>query len=91
MAASRCPIRTNKLTKPCYDLRGFLDNFAWLDKVAACINGLGWDLYSFDHEDGNGQYEFDFNYSDALTMCDRFTFFRYMVKHYAKEEGCWRR
>src|SRR5260370_27244329 len=77
----------DKLTKPCYDLRGFLDNFAWLDKVASCINELGWDLYSFDHEDANGQYEFDFRYADALTMCDRFTFFRYMAKHYAKEEG----
>jgi len=51
------------------------------------INELGWDLYSFDHEDGNGQYEFDFQYADALTMCDRFIFFRYMAKHYAKEEG----
>jgi glutamine synthetase len=51
------------------------------------LNDLGWDLYSFDHEDGNGQYEFDFHYADALTMCDRFIFFRYMAKHYAKEEG----
>jgi glutamine synthetase len=77
----------DKLTKPCYDLRGFLDNFGWLDKVASCINDLGWDLYSFDHEDANGQYEFDFRYADALTMCDRFIFFRYMAKHYAKEAG----
>lgn len=77
----------DKLTKPCYDVRAFVDNFSWLDKVASCINDLGWDLYSFDHEDANGQYEFDFNYADALTMCDRFTFFRFMAKHYAKEEG----
>jgi glutamine synthetase len=81
------PNAEDRLIKPCYDLRGFLQSFTWLDKVASCINGLGWDLYSFDHEDGNGQYEFDFNYSDALTMCDRFIFFRYMAKHYAKEEG----
>ena len=81
------PDADDKLEKPCYDVRGFLDNFAWLDKVAKCINDLGWDLYSFDHEDGNGQYEFDFNYADALTMCDRFTFFRFMAKHYAKEQG----
>jgi glutamine synthetase len=81
------PNADDKLEKPCYDVRGFLDNFAWLDKVAKCINDLGWDLYSFDHEDGNGQYEFDFNYADALTMCDRFTFFRFMAKHYAKEQG----
>jgi glutamine synthetase len=68
-------------------LRGFLDNFSWLDKVATGMRDLGWDLYSFDHEDANGQYEFDFRYADALTMCDRFIFFRYMAKHYAKEEG----
>ena len=81
------PNPDDKLTKACYDVRGFMDNFAWLDKMASAINGLGWDLYSFDHEDGNSQFEFDFNYSDALTTCDRLIFFRYMAKHYAKEEG----
>jgi glutamine synthetase len=81
------PNPDDKLVKPCYDVSGFLANFSWLDKVATCMNDLGWDLYSFDHEDGNGQYEFDFHYSDALTMCDRFIFFRYMAKHYAEEEG----
>jgi glutamine synthetase len=81
------PNADDKLLKPCYDVRGFLDNFAWLDKVATCINDLGWDLYSFDHEDANGQYEFDFRYADGLTTCDRFTFFRFMAKHYAKEQG----
>ena len=81
------PNPDDKLLKPCYDVRGFVDNFEWLDKMATAINGLGWDLYSFDHEDGNSQFEFDFNYSDVLTMCDRFTFFRFMAKHYAKEQG----
>lgn len=81
------PNPDDRLNKPCYDIRGFVDSLPWLDKVASCINNLGWDLYSFDHEDANGQYEFDFQYSDALTMCDRFTFFRFMAKHYAKEEG----
>jgi glutamine synthetase len=81
------PDAEDKLTKPCYDLRGFTNNFAWLDKMASSINALGWDLYSFDHEDANGQFEFDFNYADALTTCDRLTFFRFMAKHYAREEG----
>ena len=81
------PNPDDKLIKACYDVRGFLDNFTWLDKVASCMDTLGWDLHSFDHEDGNGQYEFDFSFSDALTMCDRFTFFRYMAKHYAREQG----
>jgi glutamine synthetase len=81
------PNPDDRLVKPCYDVRCFLDNFTWLDKVASCINDLGWDLHSFDHEDANGQYEFDFSYADALTMCDRFIFFRYMAKHYAREQG----
>jgi glutamine synthetase len=81
------PDPDDKLIKPCYDLRGFASNFSWLDKMATAINDLGWDLYSFDHEDANGQFEFDFNYADALTTCDRLTFFRFMAKHYAQEEG----
>ncbi len=81
------PHADDKLTKPCYDIRGFLDNFSWLDKMAETMNGLGWDIYSFDHEDANGQFEFDFNYADALTMCDRFIFFRELAKRYAVEEG----
>jgi glutamine synthetase len=81
------PDAEDKLAKACYDVRGFTNSFGWLDKMATAINGLGWDLYSFDHEDANGQFEFDFNYADAITTCDRLTFFRYMAKHYAKEEG----
>jgi glutamine synthetase len=81
------PNADDKLVKPCYDVRGFMDNFTWLDKIATAMNDLGWDLYSFDHEDGNGQYEFDFQFAAALTMCDRYIFFRYMAKYYAKEVG----
>lgn len=81
------PDADNRLQKPCYDVQGFVNQFQWLDKVSSTINDLGWDLYSLDHEDGNSQYEFDFNYADALTMCDRFVFFRFMAKHYASEMG----
>jgi glutamine synthetase len=81
------PNPDDKLTKPCYDVRGFLDQFTWLDKMATSINDLGWDLYSFDHEDANGQYEFDFMYAEGVTTCDRFTFLKLMAKEYAKQEG----
>lgn len=81
------PNPDDRLTKPCYDARAFLDQFTWLDKMATSINDLGWDLYSLDHEDANGQFEFDFMYADALISCDRFTFLRLMAKEYAKEEG----
>jgi glutamine synthetase len=81
------PDPDDKLTKPCYDTRAFLSNFSWVDRMATSINELGWDLYSFDHEDANGQFEFDFTYADALTTCDRFTFLKLMAKEYAKQEG----
>ncbi|MEO0511137.1 MAG: type III glutamate--ammonia ligase [Verrucomicrobiota bacterium] len=81
------PNSDDNLEKSCYDFKRFMDRFDWLDKMATAIDELGWELYSFDHEDANSQFEFDFKYADALTMCDRFTFFRYMAKHYASEEG----
>ncbi len=81
------PNPDDNLTKACYDVKRFLDRYAWLDKVSSAINGLGWDLYSLDHEDANSQFEFDFKSADALTMCDRYVFFRMMAKHYAEEEG----
>jgi glutamine synthetase len=81
------PNPDDRLRKPCYDARGFLEQFHWLDRMATTINELGWDLYSFDHEDANGQFEFDFHYADGLTSCDRFTFLRLMAKEYARQEG----
>ena len=43
--------------------------FPVVDEIVTMMNGLGWDVYSFDHEDGNGQFETDFAYTDALAMC----------------------
>ena len=81
------PNSDDNLTKSCYDVKRFMDRYEWVDKMAQAIDDLGWELYSFDHEDANSQFEFDFKYADALTMCDRFIFFRMMAKHYAAEEG----
>jgi len=75
------------LAKPCYDLPGLLDNFTWMTEIVEAMNSLGWDVYSFDHEDGNGQFETDFMYCDALNMADRITFFRLMVKEIARKYG----
>ena len=81
------PNDDDNLEKSCYDVKRFMDRYQWIDKVSTTINDLGWDLYSLDHEDANSQFEFDFKYADALTMCDRFIFFRMMAKQYASEEG----
>ena len=61
---------------------------AFLEPMVKYINQLGWDVYSFDHEGGDGQYEFDFGYTDALAMADRMIIFRLMAKHVARTLGC---
>jgi glutamine synthetase len=81
------PDRADNLTKPCYDVRAFFAGFPFLDRMVGYMNELGWDVYSFDHEDGNGQFEFDFTYSDALTMADRYVFWRFMAKKVAEDLG----
>ena len=77
----------DQLDKPCYDLRGLLDNLGWLDELVQAMNGLGWGVYSFDHEDGNGQFETDFGYADALVTADRVTFFRLMAREITRRHG----
>jgi glutamine synthetase len=81
------PNSDDNLDKSCYDVKRFMDVFPWLDEMVTTMNGLGWDVYSLDHEDGNSQFEFDFNYTDALTMADRYIFFRYMAKTIAAKHG----
>lgn len=77
----------DNLDKPCYDLRGLLHNYAVVDDIVSAMNELGWDVYSFDHEDGNGQFETDFAYVNAVSMSDRLVFFRMMVGEIARKHG----
>ncbi len=81
------PNPDDDLMKSCYDVKRFLDAYGLVDRIATTIDGLGWDLYSLDHEDGNSQFEFDFKFADGLTMADRFVFFRYLAKKLAADEG----
>jgi glutamine synthetase len=75
------------LDKPCYDGYGVLHNIHWLSELVAAMDELGWDVYSFDHEDGNGQFELDFGYTDAMNMADRYVFLRMMVNEIAQRHG----
>lgn len=81
------PNPDDNLPKACYDLGGLMHNFPFLDRMVSYMDELGWDVYSFDHEDGHGQYEFDFAYADALTMSDRYIFWRFMAKKVAADLG----
>jgi len=71
-----------------YDLETTILADPFLEPMVEYINELGWDVYSFDHEGGDGQYEFDFGYTDALRMADRMLIFRLMAKHVARTLGC---
>lgn len=75
------------LRQPCYDARGALDNLHWLSELVEAMQALGWGVYSFDHEDGNGQFEIDFDYADARVTADRFVFFRMMASQIGRRHG----
>ncbi|HUY90413.1 MAG TPA: type III glutamate--ammonia ligase [Pirellulales bacterium] len=75
------------LAKPCYDFRSMAPAVAYLQELTTCLNALGWGVYQTDHEDGNGQYEINFEYADALTTADRITYFRMTAAQLAKKHG----
>ncbi len=81
------PNADDDLMKSCYDLKRFFDQYEMVTSIVDTLNGLGWDVYSFDHEDGNSQFEFDFKYADGLTMADRYVFFRHLAKKIAADHG----
>ena len=65
-------------SKPCYDL---------IKEICDCMIEMGWGPYQNDHEDANGQFEMNWDYSDCLKTADRHTFFKYMVKTIAEKHG----
>jgi len=72
---------------PCYDAKGLTRSYTFLTTLSKTMNALGWANYANDHEDGNGQFEQNFGYADALTTADRMIIFRYMVHALAQEQG----
>ena len=74
-------------TTPGYDVDQTLQSISFLDPMVRHMGELGWGVYSFDQEGGHGQYELDFAYADALTMCDRLIFLRFMAKQVARSLG----
>ena len=72
---------------PGYDVESTLDAMPFLDPMVRAMNETGFGVFSFDHEGGDAQFEFDFDYAPALEMADKITFFRLMAKQIAKEAG----
>ena len=75
------------LPRAAYDVAGLLENLPFLDELIRCMNKLGYDVHSFDHEDANSQFELDFSYTDVMKMSDRFVLWRLMTKLLARKYG----
>jgi glutamine synthetase len=73
--------------QPCYDARGVTRMYDHLTSVSEAMNLLGWGNYANDHEDGNGQFEQNFAYAEALTTADRVITLRYLLSVMAAERG----
>jgi glutamine synthetase len=72
---------------PAYDVESTMDAMPFLGPMVKAMNETGFGVFSFDHEGGDAQFEFDFDYSPALEMADKITFFRLMAKQIAKQNG----
>ena len=81
------PNDVDNLRNPCYDFKGTSNATSYLRKMMDSMSDLGWEPYQSDHEDGNGQYEINFAYAEALTTADRYTFFKMMASQFAHEIG----
>ena len=73
--------------QPCYDARGVTRMYDHLTAISPAMNTLGWSNYANDHEDGNGQFEQNFQFADALTTADRVVTLRYLLSMIAAERG----
>ena len=73
--------------QPCYDARGVTRMYDHLTTISSAMNRLGWSNYANDHEDGNGQFEQNFQFAEALTTADRVITLRYLLSMIAAERG----
>ena len=73
--------------KPCYDQSALMRRYEVISEICDSMLSLGWNPYQNDHEDGNGQFEMNWDYTDCLTTADRHTFFKFMAKSIAENHG----
>ncbi|MDB3982634.1 type III glutamate--ammonia ligase [Candidatus Pelagibacter sp.] len=74
-------------SKPCYDQSALMRRYDLIKEICDCMIEMGWNPYQNDHEDANGQFEMNWDYTDCLITADRHTFFKYMVKTIAEKHG----
>lgn len=77
----------DRQSKPCYDQSALMRRYDFIKELCDAMLSLGWNPYQNDHEDANGQFEMNWDYSDALTTADRHAFFKFMAKSIAEKHG----
>ena len=65
--------------KPCYDQAALMRSYEVIRQICDGMIELGWNPYQNDHEDGNGQFEMNWDYQDTLMTADRHVFFKFMT------------
>ena len=73
--------------KPCYDQQALMRRYDLISEICDHMETLGWGPYQNHHEDANGQFEMNWDYTEALTTADRHSFFKYMTKTVAERHG----
>ena len=74
-------------SKPCYDQSALMRQYDLIKQICDSMIQLGWKPYQNDHEDANGQFEMNWNYSNCLQTADRHVFFKFMVKTISEKYG----
>ena len=53
-------------SKPCYDQSALMRRYDLIKEICDCMITMGWKPYQNDHEDANGQFEMNWDYTDSL-------------------------
>ncbi len=77
----------DRQSKPCYDQSALMRRYDVIAAISDAMQTLGWNPYQTDHEDGNGQFEMNWQYAPTLITADRHAFFKFMVKTIAEQHG----
>ena len=78
---------SDTLAKPCYDYKGLSRTRSFLETLSNALRATGIDVYQIDHEDANGQFEINYTYTDCLTSCDHYVFFKMAASEIASAQG----
>tara|TARA_Y100000590_G_scaffold355689_1_gene409574 strand:+ start:334 stop:1659 length:1326 start_codon:yes stop_codon:yes gene_type:complete len=74
-------------SKPCYDQSALMRRYDLIKEICDSMIEMGWGPYQNDHEDANGQFEMNWDYSNCLVTADRHAFFKFMVKTLSEKHG----